>query len=113
VLIEFDRIIRGAEALENSKPPARATLSAAEIDRMAEYVYGKALQWDERIRVGGRDELKRMLTIVRKEAVAEGRDPNDIKPVASYETLPQYGLSPEQLADASHGPVQLCPSPSP
>jgi len=40
VLIEFDRIIRDAEALENSKPPARATLSAAEIDRMAEYVYG-------------------------------------------------------------------------
>jgi|ERR1700730_11839485 hypothetical protein len=42
VLIEFDRIIRDAEAHENSKPPVRAVLSAAEIERMAEYVYGQA-----------------------------------------------------------------------
>jgi hypothetical protein len=27
---------------------------------MAEYVYAKEFAWDERIRVGGRDELKRM-----------------------------------------------------
>jgi integrase len=99
VLIDFDRIIREAEALENSKPPVRAILSASEIARMAEYVFGKALQWDERIRVGGRDELKRMLPIVRKEAVADGRHPDDINPAYSYDTLPQYGLSAEQLAD--------------
>src|SRR5260370_35949646 len=42
VLIDFDRIFRGANALENSKPPTRTTLSTAEIDRMAEYVYAKA-----------------------------------------------------------------------
>src|ERR1700730_18561705 len=47
VLIDFDRILRDAEAFENAKPPVRTTLSAAEIDRMAEYVYAKALQWDE------------------------------------------------------------------
>jgi hypothetical protein len=34
VLIDFDRIIREAEALENSKPPVRAILSASEIARM-------------------------------------------------------------------------------
>jgi hypothetical protein len=99
VLIEFDRIIREAEALENSRPPARATLSAAEIERMAEYIYGKALQWDERIRAGGRDELRRMFATIRKEAVAEGEDPAEIKPAYSYETLPPYGLSAEQLAE--------------
>jgi hypothetical protein len=32
VLIDFDRIIRAAEALENSKPPTRTSLSIAEID---------------------------------------------------------------------------------
>ena len=80
VLIEFDRIIREAEALEKTKPPVRATLSAPEIHRMAEYVYGRALQWDERIRVGGRDELRRMLASVHKQAVAEGEDPADLKP---------------------------------
>src|SRR5438034_2227208 len=47
VLIDFDRIIRAADALENSKPPTRTSLSTAEIERMAEYVYAKALQWDE------------------------------------------------------------------
>jgi hypothetical protein len=56
VLIDFDRIIREAEALEKSKPPTRSTLTAAEISRMAEYVYAKLLQDDEGIRVGGREE---------------------------------------------------------
>ena len=44
VLIDFDRIIREAKALESSKPPARTTLSRTEITRMAEYVYAKALE---------------------------------------------------------------------
>jgi hypothetical protein len=65
VLIDFDRIIREAEAVENSKPPTRTTLSTAEIDRMAEYVYAKALVWDERFRVGGREQLQRDLVIRR------------------------------------------------
>jgi integrase len=99
VLIEFDRIIRDAKALKNSRPPTRATLSLPEITRMAEYVYGKDLEWDERIRVGGRDELQRMLTTIRKEAVADGENPDDIKPACPYEALPRYGLSAEQLAD--------------
>jgi hypothetical protein len=98
VLIDFDRIIRAAEALENSKPPTRTSLSTAEIDRMAEYVYAKALQWDERFRVGGRDQLQRDLVTLRKESVAEGRDPDEIIPFYRYEDLPKYGLSSAQLA---------------
>jgi hypothetical protein len=96
VLIDFDRIIRAAEALENSKPPTRATLSAAEVARMAEYVYAKTLEWDERVRVGGRDELHRMLATVRRDAAA---DPDEIIPFYRYEDSPKYGLSAAQLAD--------------
>jgi len=66
---------------------------------MSEYVYGKDLEWDERIRVGGRDELQRMLTTIRKEAVAEGENPDDIIPAYPYGTLPEYGISAAQLAD--------------
>src|SRR5258707_350163 len=60
VLMEFDRLLRAAEALKGAKPATRASLSPAEINRMAEYVYANTLEWDERIRVGGRNELKRM-----------------------------------------------------
>jgi len=101
VLIEFDRIIRDAQALKHSKPPTRVALSAPEIARMSEYVYGKDLEWDERIRVGGRDELQRMLTTIRKEAVAEGENPDDIIPAYPYGTLPEYGISAAQLADGT------------
>jgi integrase len=99
VLIEFDRIIRAAEALENSKPPIRTTLTVPEIERMAEYVHGEALRWDERLRVGGRDEMARMLKAIRKEAAAEGENPDDIKPAYAYSALPPHGLSAQQLAD--------------
>jgi hypothetical protein len=99
VLIDFDRIIREAEGLESSKPPARTTLSRTEIDRMAEYIYAKTLEWDERVRVGGRDELQRMLATVRKDAAAEGRDASEIIPFYRYEDLPKFGLSAEQLAE--------------
>lgn len=95
VLMEFDRIIRAAEALKDAKPATRASLSSAEIDRMAEYVYATALAWDERIRVGGRDELKRMEVELRKELKKEGREPDP--PFYRYEDLPPHGLSIEQL----------------
>src|SRR5829696_3870293 len=38
VLMEFDRIIRAAEAMKDANPVTRASLSSAEISRMAEYV---------------------------------------------------------------------------
>jgi hypothetical protein len=98
VLIDFDRTIRDAEALENSKPPTRTSLSTAEISRMAEYVYAEALQWDERFRIGGRDQLLRDMVTLRKEAVAEGRDPDEIIPFYRYDDLPEFGQSRAQLA---------------
>jgi hypothetical protein len=98
VLIDFDRIIREAEALENSKPSIRSTLTAAEISRMAEYVYAKVLQDDERIRVGGRDEYARITEGARGEYRAEGRNPDEFVPLWRYEDLPKYGLSAAQLA---------------
>jgi hypothetical protein len=63
-LADLDRMLREAEALTRQQPPKsstplRTTLNDAEIKRMAEYVYAKALAWDERTRYG-RDELKRM-----------------------------------------------------
>lgn len=97
VLIEFDRIIRAAEALVKSAPPIRKALAKAEIERMAEYVYGKTLAWDERWRVGGRDEAKRARALLEKEVAKEGRtlEPN----AYAYDALPMHGLSREQLQD--------------
>jgi hypothetical protein len=40
------------------------------------------------------------LGAVRKEAEAEGRDPNEIIPFYQYDDLPKYGLSAAQLADS-------------
>lgn len=96
VLMEFDRALSAAEALvkrpAQAKPP-RTSLNDAEIKRMAEYVYAKALAWDERSRYG-RDELKRI------EAEHERLEGPLSGPWAfSYETLPAHGLSPAQLAE--------------
>ena len=56
-LADLDRTLREAEALTRQQPltrqaQLRATLNDAEIKRMAEYVYAKALAWDERARYG-------------------------------------------------------------
>ena len=91
VLMEFDRILRAAEALKDAIPATRASLSPAEINRMAEYVYANTLEWDERIRVGGRDELKRMEIELRKQLKQEGRELDP--PFYRYEDLPPHGIS--------------------
>jgi len=75
VLAEFDRIIAKAKArLATAALPTikRASLNDSEIKRMSEYVYAKALAWDERVRFGGRDEMKRLeAEIVRIEGAVE------------------------------------------
>jgi hypothetical protein len=61
-LADIDRTLREAAALTTrpeAKAVLRSTLTDTEIKRMAEYVYAKALAWDERTRYG-RDEMKRM-----------------------------------------------------
>jgi integrase len=100
VLAEFDRIIREATALvaqPRVPEPLRTSLNEAEISRMSEYVYAKALAWDEQIRVGGRDELKRMGIELQKQLKREGRELGP--PAYRYEDLPAHGLSIAQLND--------------
>jgi integrase len=98
VLAGFDRTIRDATAIAKRptvSPPLRASLSEAEIARMAEYVFAKTLAWDERFRVGGRDEQRRAEAWLQTELEKEGRK---LGPVAyPHETLPQHGWSPAQL----------------
>jgi hypothetical protein len=65
---------------------------------MAEYVYAKELQDDERTRVGGRDEYARIVEAARREYVVEGRNPDELVPLWRYGDLPKYGLSAAQLA---------------
>src|SRR5947209_3182283 len=60
VLAGFDRIIRDAAAIAeqpSAAPQARSSLNETEIRLMADYVYATTLAWDERWRVGGREEL--------------------------------------------------------
>ena len=47
-----------ANDVRNNDEFLRQNLNATEIARMAEYVFAKQLAWDERFRVGGREELK-------------------------------------------------------
>jgi hypothetical protein len=74
-LADLDRTLREAEALTRQQPltrqaQLRATLNDAEIKRMAEYVYAKALAWEERARYG-RDELNQRKSCDVQRALAE------------------------------------------
>lgn len=97
VQMDFDRIMRAAEALKDTKPPTRDILSSVEIERMAEYVYARTLAWDERFRVGGRDELKRTHDWLSKELRKEGEEL--AAPFYRYEDLPLHGWSKAQLIE--------------
>ncbi|MET4070624.1 site-specific recombinase XerD [Bradyrhizobium sp. S3.2.6] len=93
VLAEFDRIIARAKArLASTSVPSikRTSLNDTEIKRMAEWVYAKALAWDERIRFGGRDEQARIGDeIIRLEGSVE-------TPLIPPEQWPARGL-PRQV----------------
>jgi len=95
-LADIDRTLREAEALTRSprvKATLRTSLTDTEIKRMAEYVYAKALAWDERTRFG-RDEWKRM------EAEHERLHGPTTEPWAiPYDQLPPHGFSPAMLAE--------------
>jgi hypothetical protein len=97
-LADIDRILREAAAIAErpkAAPAVRLQLNDTEIKRMAEYVFAKALAWDERIRVGGRDELKRMEAELLR---LEGRE---MGPWAyPYEMLPPNGPSAAQLNES-------------
>ena len=90
VLAEFDRIIAKAKSrlAANTAPTIkRASLSDTEIKRMAEYVYAKALTWDEYCRFTGREEQKRRYAeLVRLEGPQEA-------PCIPHDEWPQFGVS--------------------
>jgi integrase len=93
VLAEFDRIIARAKSrLATTEAPAvkRTSLSDTEIKRMAEYVYAKALAWDEQCRFTGREERKRReAEIIRLEG--------SIEPLSiPHDQWPQFGV-PRQV----------------
>src|SRR5262245_43229998 len=94
-LADIDRTLREAAALakqrsDEPKPIVRTALNDTEIKRMAEYVYAKALAWDERVRFGGRDEMERMRAeFIRLEGAV---DP----PCIPLDLWPQRGV-PRQV----------------
>lgn len=98
VLAEFDRIIARAKARLAATAVAavkRTSLNDTEIKRMAEWVYAKALAWDERIRFGGRDEQGRIRAeIIRVEGSAEA-------PLIPPAQWPARGL-PRQVFEENH-----------
>jgi integrase len=101
VLAGFDRIIRDAAAIAqqpSATPQTRSSLNETEIKLMADYVYATMLAWDERWRVGGREELKRSEAELREIVREEGRELGTW--AYPYNTLPPHGWSTAQLADS-------------
>jgi hypothetical protein len=97
VLAEFDRIIGKAKSLiVDARVPTtkRTSLNAAEIARIAEYIYAKELAWDERFRFGGRDEMERLRAeVIRLQGSV---DP----PLFPIEEWPKRGLPPAMFEDS-------------
>jgi hypothetical protein len=94
VLAGFDRIIGDAAAIveqPSATPQARSSLNETEIRLMADYVYATQLAWDERWRVGGREELKRTEVELRELLKEEGRELGAV--AYPYQTLPPHGWS--------------------
>src|SRR4051812_21612830 len=93
VLAEFDRIIAKAKArLAATTVPVvkRTSLNDTEIKRMAEWVYAKALAWDEWGRFTGREEEKRRYAELER---LEGPMP---PPRIPHDDWPQFGV-PRQV----------------
>ncbi len=99
VYLVFDDIVRRAEELLAERPVAeRASLTPVEIQRLAEYVFARELFDDERVRVGGRDLMKRHANWLAR---VEGREIGSW--AAPYEQLPGHGISLEQLGAIREG----------
>jgi hypothetical protein len=101
VQMEFDRILRDAGATvrkPSGAPQARSSLNATEIRLMADYVYATTLAWDERWRVGGREELRRSEAELREILKHDGRELGAL--AYSYQELPPHGWSGSQLANS-------------
>jgi len=89
VLMDFDRILARAKAILVEQP-VRTTLSQIEIDRIADHYYASLLANDEEQRAQGRELLRRIEEKLKREGV-------EITPMFPWKTLPEYGLSEEQM----------------
>ena len=85
LLIEFDQILATAEASLETRP-VQATLSAAEIARMGEYLYGIMLASDD---------------VFRRDAPDIEREERELEDTETEpgQVLPEYGLSGGQMLD--------------
>jgi hypothetical protein len=97
VQMGFDQIIRRATELVAAKsapkPTKRQSLNPAEITRMTEAFFGKLLAEDEEMRFGGRASVVRFVEWMRRN-----KDPDFVLPYP-LESVPEFGISPERLAD--------------
>jgi len=87
----FDRVLGEAEQLLAARP-LRASLSAVEIKRMAEALFGKLLADDEAFRFGGRAFMAQGQAKLRRDGV-------EFTPRYPLHTLAEFGWSPEQLSE--------------
>jgi hypothetical protein len=98
VLAEFDRIIGKAKALiadATFRPSNARAWTPPKSPASPEHVYAEALAWDERVRFGGRDEMKWMeAEIIRLNGAV---DP----PLIPLEQWPQRGV-PRKLFEENH-----------
>jgi hypothetical protein len=90
-LAAFDRVFSEAEQLLAARP-MRKSLSATEIKRMAEALFGKLLADDEAFRFGGRAFMAQAQAKLRRDGV-------EFTPRYAFHTLAEFGWSPEQLSE--------------
>jgi integrase len=92
VLMEFDRILAKAEAL-NTERPLRTTLSDKEIDRIAEYHYANFLAGDEEMRREGTGSEPLFQSVAKQLMDAGGK----FKTQFQVGSVPDYGLSEREM----------------
>jgi integrase len=101
VLQHFDAVLEKAKALTVARP-VRTTLRPAEITEIADRMFASVLMQDERWRFGGKEYLRQAEEWMKREGVWY----EDTKPMFPLDTLPDYGISDEQLRHANEGTVE-------
>jgi integrase len=91
VLMGFDRVFSEAEQSLAARP-MRESLSATEIKRMVEALFGKLLAQDEAWRFGGRAYMAQAEARLRSHGV-------EVTPRYPLHTSPEFGWSAEQLSE--------------
>ncbi len=96
IQVGFDQILKRASDLvapQDARPAKRQSLNSAEIERMAETFFARLLAEDEERRFGGRAAAVRAV-----EWIKRNDEPDFVLPYP-IESVPEFGITPEQLAD--------------